>query len=187
MIEDGHKVKEQIAMRATLSLESREIAEDGQERMQILTKKIENLIIFMRNVDDNIILLNQSFQSITVFVKLVQDIADQTNLLSLNSAIEAACAGEHGRGFAVVANEVRKLAEQTKNSIAEIDAIVYTAGEYMKEVVGSVQRVKEVVQAGGEESVLTEKAFNEIIGVIEGNIMDSKEMERAIQGLVGVI
>ncbi|MFJ7754725.1 hypothetical protein ACQKGI_01485 [Peribacillus muralis] len=57
----------------------------------------------------------------------------------------------------------------------------------MKEVVGSVQRVKEVVQAGGEESVLTERSFNEIIGVIEGNISDSKDMERDIQGLVSVI
>ncbi|MGE7878173.1 hypothetical protein [Peribacillus muralis] len=57
----------------------------------------------------------------------------------------------------------------------------------MKEVVGSVQRVKEVVQEGGEESVLTERSFNVIIGVIEGNVTDSKDMERDIQGLVSVI
>jgi heme-based aerotactic transducer len=57
--------------------------------------------------------LNQSFSSITEFVKLVQGMADQTNLLSLNSAIEAVRAGEHDNGFAVVSNEVRKLAEQT--------------------------------------------------------------------------
>ncbi|MDM5358601.1 globin-coupled sensor protein [Peribacillus sp. ACCC06369] len=187
LIENGHFVKAQIVMRANLSLRSRTIAEEGQDRMQIMTEKIQNLVIFMKNVDENIGLLNQSFLTITEFVKLVQGIADQTNLLSLNSAIEAARAGEHGKGFAVVANEVRKLAEQTKTSITEIDAIVHTSGEYMKEVVESVQRVKAVVQAGEEESELTEKAFNEIIGVIEGNITDSNEMERTIQELVSVI
>lgn len=78
--------------------------------------------------------------------------ADQTNLLSLNSAIEAARAGEHGNGFAVVSNVVRKLPDQTKRSIAEIDAIVQSSNEYMKDVVDSVLRVKEVVQAGEKES-----------------------------------
>ncbi|CAH0164920.1 Heme-based aerotactic transducer HemAT [Peribacillus sp. Bi96] len=187
LIENGYYVKEQIATRAEQTLHSRTIAEEGQNRMQTLTEKIQNLVIFMKNVDENIILLNQSFLSITEFVKLVQGIADQTNLLSLNSAIEAARAGEHGKGFAVVANEVRKLAEQTKNSITEIDAIVHTSGEFMREVVDSIHKVKGVVQAGEEESDLTEKSFNEIIGVIEGNITDSKEMEMTIQGLVSVI
>ncbi|PJN88807.1 hypothetical protein [Bacillus sp. mrc49] len=57
----------------------------------------------------------------------------------------------------------------------------------MKEVAGSVQRVREVVPAGGNESVLTGKSFNETIGVTEGNITDLKEMERTIQGLISVI
>ncbi|MGE6379839.1 hypothetical protein [Peribacillus muralis] len=68
LIEYGHKVKEQIAMRAKLSLQSRMIAEDGQEHMQILADKIKSLIIFMKNVEENIVLLNQSFPSITEFV-----------------------------------------------------------------------------------------------------------------------
>ncbi|MED3911637.1 globin-coupled sensor protein [Peribacillus simplex] len=187
LIVNGQYVKTQIATRAELSLRSKTLAEEGQNRMQILTEKIQNLVIFMKNVDEKIVLLNQSFLSITEFVKLVQGIADQTNLLSLNSAIEAARAGEHGNGFAVVSNEVRKLAEQTKKSIAEIDAIVQTSNEYMKDVVDSVLRVKEVVQAGEKESELTENSFNEIIGVIKGNITDSTEMEMTIQGLVSII
>ncbi|WP_272492769.1 MULTISPECIES: globin-coupled sensor protein [Peribacillus] len=187
LIENGQYVKTQIATRAEQSLRSKTMAEEGQDRMQILTEKIQNLVIFMKNVDEKIVLLNQSFLSITEFVKLVQGMADQTNLLSLNSAIEAARAGEHGKGFAVVSNEVRKLAEQTKKSIAEIDAIVQTSNEYMKDVVDSVLRVKEVVQAGEKESKLTENSFNEIIGVIKGNITDSAEMEMKIQGLVSIL
>ncbi|MDM5284205.1 globin-coupled sensor protein [Peribacillus castrilensis] len=187
LIENGQFVKMQIATRAEQSLRSKTMAEEGQKRMQILTEKIQNLVNFMKNVDEKIVLLNQSFLSITEFVKLVQGMADQTNLLSLNSAIEAARAGEHGNGFAVVSNEVRKLAEQTKKSIAEIDAIVQSSNEYMKDVVDSVLRVKEVVQAGEKESGLTENSFNEIIGVIKGNITDSAEMEMTIQGLVSII
>ncbi|MFY0802473.1 protoglobin domain-containing protein [Peribacillus frigoritolerans] len=187
LIENGQFVKMQIATRAEQSLGSKTMAEEGQKRMQILTEKIQNLVNFMKNVDEKIVLLNQSFLSITEFVKLVQGMADQTNLLSLNSAIETARAGEHGNGFAVVSNEVRKLAEQTKKSIAEIDAIVQSSNEYMKDVVDSVLRVKEVVQAGEKESGLTENSFNEIIGVIKGNITDSAEMEMTIQGLVTII
>ncbi|TDL91947.1 methyl-accepting chemotaxis protein [Vibrio vulnificus] len=187
LIENGQFVKMQIATRAEQSLRSKTMAEEGQKRMQILTEKIQNLVNFMKNVDEKIVLLNQSFLSITEFVKLVQGMADQTNLLSLNSAIEAARAGEHGNGFAVVSNEVRKLAEQTKKSIAEIDAIVQSSNEYMKDVVDSVLKVKEVVQAGEKESGLTENSFNEIIGVIKGNINDSAEMEVTIQGLVSII
>lgn len=89
LIENGQFVKMQIATRAEQPLHSKTMAEEGQKRMQILTEKIQNLVNFMKSVDENLVLLNQSFLSITEFVKLVQGMADQTNLLSLNSAIEA--------------------------------------------------------------------------------------------------
>ncbi|MFF2455678.1 methyl-accepting chemotaxis protein [Peribacillus simplex] len=138
----------------------------------------------MKNVDENRVLLNQFFLSITEFVKLVQGIGYQANLLSLNSAIKAPRAGEHD-GF--VSNEVRKLAEQTKKSIAEIDAIVQTSNEYMKDFVDSIPRVNEAVQAGEKELESTENIFNEMIGVIKGNMTDSAEKEMEIQGLVSNI
>ena len=152
-----------------------------------LTSNIHKLVTFMNNTDRTIQLLNQSNQQITESVKLVHTIADNTNLLSLNSSIEAARAGENGKGFAIVAKEVKKLSEQTKETIAQIDEIVQSSNGYMQDVVKSIIEVKEIIKRGEKDSTDTEKSFKEIIQSVDNNLKGASEIKRYIQSFVAVI
>ncbi|WP_442908568.1 methyl-accepting chemotaxis protein [Helicobacter sp. WB40] len=100
---------------------------------------LEEISSQIGGVSDKTLEVTKQAEDIKNIVGVIKDIADQTNLLALNAAIEAARAGEHGRGFAVVADEVRKLAERTQKSLGEIEANTNVLVQGINEVAESIR------------------------------------------------
>ncbi|MDE1982650.1 MAG: methyl-accepting chemotaxis protein [Betaproteobacteria bacterium] len=126
---------------ARLSQESRERALQGQQSLHEMMREIEQVESTVNDMAGSVADFVKSAQSITSMTQQVRDIAEQTNLLALNAAIEAARAGEQGRGFAVVADEVRKLAEKSAISAGQIDVVT-------QELSGKSEQVDRSVQSG---------------------------------------
>jgi len=114
--------------------ESVNIASQGQTSVQNVTNTLLQLIEVIGDVDSSSKSLNQHGEEVSEILKVIATIADQTNLLALNAAIEAARAGEHGRGFAVVADEVKKLSENTKQATLDIAGVINSFQEATKQM-----------------------------------------------------
>ena len=140
-----------------------EIASQGSHIVQQTAAKISQLVEVISQATQTIEKLNQSSAEIGEIISVIEEIADQTNLLALNAAIEAARAGEQGRGFAVVADEVRKLAERTTGATRKITDMIKTIQGEVQEAVGAMNHGREEVMQGLEYAEKAQDTLQQIV------------------------
>ncbi|WP_282935379.1 globin-coupled sensor protein [Paenibacillus sp. RC67] len=169
------------------SKESQTFSQQGLEKIKQLEQRIHHIHESTLHMEQMVKMLNQSSGNIIHIIGIVQDIADQTKLLSLNASIEAARAGEYGRGFAVVASEVQKLSEDTKKAVGEISQFITQTGEYSNNVVLSISEVQQLVEKGQQESTDARDVFNHITDTMQRSIQEVAKVERELELLVSVI
>ncbi|WP_042142590.1 methyl-accepting chemotaxis protein [Paucisalibacillus sp. EB02] len=138
------------------------LTNEGSNLMKTSTTQMRKIDQIVQDAVVKVEGLETHTKQITNLVSVIRDIADQTNLLALNAAIEAARAGEHGKGFAVVADEVRKLAEQVSLSVNDITGIVTNIQRESTNVTESLQGGYKEVQIGTEKIESTDETFAHI-------------------------
>ncbi len=180
-----------IVQNAALTAEdagkSRLSATRGMEVVQGCEASMNRLLVMAEQQDKDLRQLDETASSIGDIMSVIVDIADQTNLLALNAAIEAARAGEAGRGFAVVADEVRKLAEKTVvatssvgDKIGEIQSAIHSCVSFMQDARSAVEEADDLARRSGT-------ALQEIVEAASHNESSASQISAAAQQQHGIV
>lgn len=174
--------------------EGRELAEtaqtsagEGHTRLNEIGEAIDMVEESSATVREQMNKLETMTGQIKEIVEIVNGIASQTNLLSLNASIEAARAGEHGRGFSVVASEVRKLAEGTRDSVMDVSDLVNQINEYVASSSQSMEKVQSLVQSTKEQMDRTRKSFKNILQTMEDTKGSNVRIEKDLNSFLEAI
>ena len=151
---------------ASSATETLKVANDGETVVDKSVEEVRAIASTVNESAERMTALGEQSKHIGEILGVIQDIADQTNLLALNAAIEAARAGEQGRGFAVVADEVRKLAERTGKATSEIGGMIGGIQGEMEKAVMSMEDGTKKVEVGVEYSARAGEALRNIVGSV---------------------
>lgn len=164
--QDVNRIAEAALALNEQAAETQSMADDGRSTLQTTEQQMKVIQDSSYVTKEKIMQLSVQSAEIESITKVITDITEQTNLLALNAAIEAARAGEHGKGFAVVADEVRKLAEESKASASKIVDLTVNIQKDTKEVENSVNLTVQNVDQGVTYLQNAQASFNGIFGAI---------------------
>ena len=174
---DGDSVD--IKMRETV-----EVSEKGRMDMEHVSEALNNIELSIRSLEEAVNKVGSASKEIVDIIKLIGDIADETNLLSLNASIEAARAGEAGKGFAVVAEEIRQLSEQTKNASSSITDIINNLYEDTKKANESIKASVESVNKQNELIDNTRVTFEDVGKTVDNLMNNIHSAEQSINKIL---
>jgi len=164
-------VAEHTREAAVITNEADSLANSGKATAEVSAEKVAATALAVSKAASQINALSERSEQIRSIVGVIREIADQTNLLALNAAIEAARAGEQGRGFAVVADEVRKLAERTTVATSEIAGMIDTIGQDIGKAVSMIKESSRLE----EDGMAAAATLREVLGKISNSVDRSTE------------
>lgn len=171
----------------SLATTSEEKANKGKEQLNLQNKRMESIQTNMETIITDTRELLDISNKINEIIDIVKSIAEQTNLLALNAAIESARAGEFGKGFSVVAGEIRKLSEQTKESISNVTKLVDKTNEQIIHVSSSVEQISSLVSEGTDSMHATDQYFQEIVKDMSNSKEQNKKIENELKTIAQVM
>ncbi|WP_341877798.1 methyl-accepting chemotaxis protein [Defluviitalea saccharophila] len=171
-----------------------EISEIGKEKVENTIIEMDNISKVMNEIKENVTILTESSLKVGQTIKLINNISEQTNLLALNAAIEAARAGESGKGFAVVAEEIRKLADQSREATKVIESLIQEEKQISERTITATEEGVQEVDKGMVLIKETGKVFKDIFTSLQETkksiekIADyTKEQEKSVASVTDSI
>jgi len=195
---EGQNIKELLIQSIEVAKETQQNVQEAnkeldnaKDSLNILSSEVSSFVEIEHELSNELGDLKSDADQVKEVLNIIRDIADQTNLLALNAAIEAARAGEHGRGFAVVADEVRKLAERTQGGLTQIDMSVSTivqsindVGDKMNHNAKNIENLADISHDVQNKINTTSTALSISNDVANTSMQESIHISDAIQAII---